>query len=408
MVKFETYLSTSLILSLFSFKSICSAEVFQLNSQNFDQITSQYELVFVNFYADWCRFSQILSPVFEEAYSTILKEFPEPNRVLFGKVDCENQGSLAAKFHISKYPTLKVFINNKVGKREYRGQRSVEAITNHIRDLLKDPVKPISTHEDHNNIEEKKGAIIGYFNVPPATTNEYITFRKVATDLKGDCNFYWVTGEPSISHLQAGKQNFIIFKPSRVRPGEQDIIYPGTLQSYDEFSTWSTDKCIPLVREITFENAEELTEEGLPFLILFHAPEDRQSVDLYTNIVHRELYSESSNINFLTADGHKFAHPLHHLGKTLKDLPLIAIDSFRHMYLFPNFNDINISGKLKQFIQDLHSGKLHREFHFGPDPANDDKDNSNDNQIITSPPESTFKKLAPSRNRYTLLVKDEL
>lgn len=93
MVKFETYLSTSLILSLFSFKSICSAEVFQLNSQNFDQITSQYELVFVNFYADWCRFSQILSPVFEEAYSTILKEFPEPNRVLFGKVDCENQGN---------------------------------------------------------------------------------------------------------------------------------------------------------------------------------------------------------------------------------------------------------------------------------------------------------------------------
>jgi hypothetical protein len=38
--------------------------------------------------------------------------------------------------------------------------------------------------------------------------------------------------------------------------------------SYDEFSIWAADKCTPLVREITFENAEELTEEGLPFLIL--------------------------------------------------------------------------------------------------------------------------------------------
>ncbi len=26
-------------------------------------------------------------------------------------------------------------------------------------------------------------------------------------------------------------------------------------------------------------------------------------------------------------------------------------------------------GLVKQFIADLHSGKLHREFHHGPDPA---------------------------------------
>ncbi|KOB76224.1 Thioredoxin domain-containing protein 4, partial [Operophtera brumata] len=103
------------------------------------------------------------------------------------------------------------------------------------------------------------------------------------------------------------------------------------------------------------------------------------------------------NINFLTADGLRFEHPLHHLGKSTSDLPLIAIDSFRHMYLFPNYKDIEIPGKLKEFLQDL-------EFHYGPDP----------NQIeqksdfkVTTPPESTFKKLAPSKNRYTLL-RDEL
>jgi endoplasmic reticulum resident protein 44 len=32
----------------------------------------------------------------------------------------------------------------------------------------------------------------------------------------------------------------------------------------------------------------------------------------------------------------KFSHPLHHLGKTAKDLPVLAIDSFRHMYVFPH------------------------------------------------------------------------
>lgn len=32
------------------------------------------ELVFLNFYADWCRFSQILGPIFDEASETIEKE----------------------------------------------------------------------------------------------------------------------------------------------------------------------------------------------------------------------------------------------------------------------------------------------------------------------------------------------
>ena len=116
----------------------------------------------------------------------------------------------------------------------------------------------------------------------------------------------------------------------------------------------------------------------------------------------------SENINFLTADGVKFAHPLHHLGKTPADLPLIAIDSFRHMYLFPNFHDIHIEGKLKSFLRDLYSGKLHREFHYGPDPSSNEVPQIvGQIKVPTTPPESTFKKLAPSKNRYTLL-KDEL
>lgn len=29
----------------------------------------------------------------------------------------------------------------------------------------------------------------------------------------------------------------------------------------------------------------------------------------------------------------------------------------------------SVQGKLRQFVLDLHSGKLHREFHHGPDPT---------------------------------------
>jgi endoplasmic reticulum resident protein 44 len=49
---------------------------------------------------------------------------------------------------------------------------------------------------------------------------------------------------------------------------------------------------VPLVREITFENAEELTEEGLPFLILFYNPDDNNSIKKYNEIINRELLDE--------------------------------------------------------------------------------------------------------------------
>jgi endoplasmic reticulum resident protein 44 len=48
-----------------------------------------------------------------------------------------------------------------------------------------------------------------------------------------------------------------------------------------------------------------------------------------------------AGLNCLHADGSKFLHPLTHLGKTMNDLPLIVIDSFKHMFLFPDFKQIS-------------------------------------------------------------------
>jgi endoplasmic reticulum resident protein 44 len=66
----------------------------------------------------------------------------------------------------------------------------------------------------------------------------------------------------------------------------------GLLNNEQSFYIWSNDKCIPLVKEITFENAEELTDEGLPFLILFHHIDDHQSISLFEKEVAKQLMHE--------------------------------------------------------------------------------------------------------------------
>lgn len=96
------------------------------------------------------------------------------------------------------------------------------------------------------------------------------------------------------------------------------------------------------------------------------------------------------------------------------------------MYLWPHDprKDLENSQLLKTFVADLNSGKLHREFHNGPDPVQQapevhgdsgghvakDADTDEVKKPAgdqTAPPPSVFRKLGPSHNRYTLL-RDEL
>ncbi|XP_046414042.1 endoplasmic reticulum resident protein 44 isoform X1 [Neodiprion fabricii] len=419
---------TSATLALFSclmvqllFRPVDGGAV-PLTQGNIDMTLASNELVFINFYAEWCRFSSMLAPIFDEAADKVAAEFPEAGRVVMGKVDCDSESSVASRFHITKYPTLKVIRNGQPTKREYRGQRSTEAFVQFVRKQLEDPIKEFFELKELNELDDKKRMIIGYFDRKDVP--EYQMFRRVATNLKDDCQFHVGFGPCYNQSCEFGQlfnlvsasaamhppgQPIIVFRSDKALSNDDDETYKGSMTTFDELNIWAQEKCVPLVREITFENAEELTEEGLPFLILFHKPDDTESVKAYKDIISGSLIDEKQSINFLTADGLKFAHPLHHLGKSTSDLPLIAIDSFRHMYLFPNFQDIFQPGKLKSFLQDLYSGKLHREFHYGPDQSEQEDTNQISGQVKvpTTPPESTFKKLAPSKNRYTLL-RDEL
>jgi endoplasmic reticulum resident protein 44 len=283
----------------------------------------------------------------------------------------------------------------------FRGQRSVDALAEFITKQVQSTIAHFVSQPDFDShVDNAKRNVIAYFPFP--TGPEYDNFVKVASVLREECVFWLASGD-WVQSLNNGRNTITYRAPST----SENLPFTGELTNYDYLKTWLTDKCVPLVREITFENAEELTEEGLPFLILFRSSGDKLSEQLFHDAVISELYDQKASINCLMADGKKFAHPLHHLGKGEKDLPLIAIDSFRHMYLFPDFAKLGEKGLLRQFVLDLHSGKLHREFHHGPDPTQQ-LPGQQRAPGETQPPPSVFKQLKPSDNRYTIMNKDEL
>uniref|UniRef100_A0A8C5QEA5 Endoplasmic reticulum protein 44 n=1 Tax=Leptobrachium leishanense TaxID=445787 RepID=A0A8C5QEA5_9ANUR len=368
------------------------SEIVNLDSGNIDDILSNSDVALVNFYADWCRFSQMLHPIFTEASNIIKEEYPDKNNVIFARVDCDQYSDIAQRYRIGKYPTLKLFRNGMMMKREYRGQRSVSAIVDFIRQQKSDPVRDVNDLEEIKTVDRSKRNIIGFFE--SKDSDNYRTFQKVANILHDDCVFMAAVGDISKPERFSGDN--VIYRP--LGDNAPDMVYLGSLTNFDLTYAWTQDKCVPLVREITFENGEELTEEGLPFLILFHMKHDTESLEKFQQEVARQLIGEKGTINFLHADCDNFRHPLLHIQKTPADCPVIAIDSFKHMYVFPGFNDLSTPGKLKQFVQDLHSGKLHREFHHGPDPT-DVAPGQEARDLASIPPESSFQKLAPSEYR---------
>lgn len=74
-----------------------------------------------------------------------------------------------------------------------------------------------------------------------------------------------------------GGQAKIVYRPDDVST-EGPETYKGSMTHLTELLLWGSKCCLPLVREITFHNGEEITEEGLPLVVLFHQSHDTDIV----------------------------------------------------------------------------------------------------------------------------------
>ena len=100
-----------------------------LTKDNFDKVAlDENKHVLVEFYAPWCGHCKQLAP----KYETLAKIYEGEPDVVIANVDATVHESLAQKYDISGFPTIKYFGKNTVDPEPYELGRELEDFTNFI------------------------------------------------------------------------------------------------------------------------------------------------------------------------------------------------------------------------------------------------------------------------------------
>ncbi len=81
--------------------------VIKINKNNFDEVKNSGKVVLLDFYADWCGPCRMVSPIVDEIAE-------ERSDIVVGKINVDEEETLASEFGVFSIPTLVVLKDGKV------------------------------------------------------------------------------------------------------------------------------------------------------------------------------------------------------------------------------------------------------------------------------------------------------
>lgn len=311
-----------------------SGDVVVATKDNFEDIISGDHLTLVKFFAPWCGHCKKMAPDFKEA-ATELK-----GKATLVDVDATVEKSLAEKYGIRGFPTLKLFSNGELLS-DYKGSRTKEDIVKYIeRSMLPSFVELSDADSVSQFVKDNKGKTMVFGStLDKLTTN----FKKLSMSLRDNMpDSIAFASVPDGTYLKdLAKDNLV---PDSVFLSRDD----GTSETFtgeaDGLESWLQVAALPLFAELSRNNAGMYTELDKPILMLFQDPEKK---DEEVNKIMKEVASASrkEGVPFTWINSVELKSFAEHLGVADKT-PALAVYEFKSdtKYVFnEEFNKENLS-----------------------------------------------------------------
>jgi len=356
-----------LLASVLALAALCAAsDVLDLTTDNFDSTLKDVDIALVEFFAPWCGHCKSLAPEYEKA-ATELKANDPP--VTLAKVDATIEGSLASKFGVSGYPTLKIF-RKGVESGPYEGPRTSAGIVKYMQKQSGPSAKVLTTPAEADKfLQTTEHTIVGIFDSKDSPLAS--AFQQLADNARDDFRFA-VTYAPEVaSHLKQGSNTVVYYQPKKLENKFEPatVAYSGKA-NWKSLKDWAVEKSVGLVGHMTPDSEKHFQK---PLLVVFYDLDfvrNPSGAKYIRNRLLKLAQEVGTDLQFAVAATSEFGQYQQSLGiKAGKDEVNVVILSDKGKY--------KMAGKfspeaVKEFITQFAAGTLEEYIKSEPLPANND------------------------------------
>lgn len=323
--------------------------VLVLTKDNFDGAIADNKFILVEFYAPWCGHCKALAPEYEKAAQSLADEKSE---IKLGKVDATEHQSLAEKFEVRGYPTIKFFRDGKPV--EYGGGRQAADIVNWLKKKTGPPCTTLDSVDAAKKfIEKDEVVVIGFFK--DVTSADAKAYEEAAAGID-DIPFGITSSADVFKEYEVESDGIVLFK--KFDEGRNN--FEGAV-SADAVTKFVMGNRLPIVVEFTQESAQKIFGGEIKNHILLFIKKTEKDFDTKLTDFKEAAKDFKGEVLFIYLDtsDEDNARILEFFGLKAEECPavrLITLGEDMTKYK-PESDDLSTEA-IRTFVQGFKDGKL--------------------------------------------------
>jgi protein disulfide-isomerase A1 len=336
-----------------------------LTVENFQEVIDANEFVLVEFYAPWCGHCKALAPEYAKAAGALAEK---DSPIVLAKLDATEEGSVAEKFEVRGYPTLKFFRGGKAT--EYGGGRTADTIVSWLEKKTGPPAVAVATVEEAAAFTAGKDvSVIGFF--ADQTTDAAKAFLEVAANM--DDFQFAISSSPEVAaeHKIEGDAILLLktFDDGRA------VLSEGITE--EAVAAFVSSESLPLVVDFNQETAQKIFSGEIKSHLLAFLSVKAESHADDVNMIKSIATENKGKMLFVTINTDEEDHKriLEFFGISDSELPTFrAIKLGEDMAKFKPDDDTIELENIKAFVAKFLAGELKQHLMSAEIPEDWDKE----------------------------------